>query len=173
VSHGPDRDYDRYIPHLGFVYRSGAFRRGKKGSSPSDIADYMGATPARHPVRRSLSTLLKRSELDSLVLNLPPCSACNTPRIQESQRFCHICGSQLVSASLFNQCMEIPLAEIPGISAAMVARIKESGVNAATIGQLLAAQNPSAVLQEARFIGLVRATKILQSVGLIVDEFLS
>jgi len=171
VSHGPSRKYDRYIPHLAFLQQEGAFRPGR-GSSAKDIPNYMAKPQEKHPIRRDLSTLLSEVQLAELKLNLPPCANCGAQRINESQLFCAQCGKELVKASLFEQCMQLPLKEVPGISEAMLRRIHEH-TKIRTIGDLHASQNPSAELQKADQIGPIRAEIIMASVNARVEEFLS
>lgn len=171
VSHGPNRRYDRYIPHLAFLQQRGVFRLGR-GSSLRDVALYMQRPASKHPVRRYLSTLLTPDELMSLKLDLPPCQACNTARINESQRFCHNCGKELVASSLFEECMKLELKNIPGISEALVKRIhKDTSIR--TVGHVYASQNASGELQQASYVGPVRAGGIIDKVAEAVNEFLS
>lgn len=171
VSHGPHRKYDRFIPHLAFLQQQGVFREGR-GSSLKDISSYMLRAPAKHPIRRDLRTLLSAEELASLKLDLPACPKCATSRISESQRFCHNCGAELVSSSLFEDCMKLPLQGVPGISTAMINRIhKDTTIR--TIGHVYASQNPTADLQQARYVGPIRAGGIVEKVAVAVEEFLS
>ncbi|MBR7792153.1 hypothetical protein KDM87_06040 [Undibacterium sp. FT147W] len=171
VSHGVNRKYDRFIPHLAFLHAQGVFREGR-GSSSKDVPQYMQRPLAKQPIRRTLSTVLDPDELASLKLDLPPCQACNTARINESQRFCHNCGTELVGSSLFEECMKLPLEEVPGISDTLIARIHQS-TKLRTVGHVYAAQNASADLQQASYVGPVRAGEIIGKVTLTVNEFLS
>lgn len=171
VSHGPNRKYDRYIPHLAFLQQQGVFREGK-GASFKDVPLYMRRPVAKHPIRRDLSTLLAPDELVSLKLDLPPCPQCNTARINESQRFCHNCGAELVASSLFEECMKLPLEKIPGISEALIARI-HSDTKIRNVGHVYASQNASGDLQRASYVGPVRAGGIIGKVALTITEFLS
>lgn len=171
VSHGPNRKYDRFIPHLAFLQQQGVFRGGR-GSSSKDVSLYMQRPTSKHPIRRDLSTLLTADELVRLKLDLPPCQNCMTARINDSQRFCHNCGSELVASSLFEECMKLPLEDIPGISEALIARI-HNDTNIRTIGHVYASQNASRELQQANYVGPARASGIIGKVALTVNEFLS
>jgi hypothetical protein len=171
VSHGQNRKYDRFIPHLAFLLQHGMFREGR-GSSVRDLATYVQRPPAKHPIRRDLSTILSPDELVSLKLDLPPCDRCGTARINESQRFCHNCGETLVESSLFEECMKLPLDRVPGISEAMIARIHRD-TTIRTIGHVYVSQNASGDLQQASYVGPVRASTIIEKVALTVGEFLS
>ncbi|AXW24574.1 zinc ribbon domain-containing protein [Ralstonia solanacearum] len=171
VSHGPNRKYDRYIPHLAFLYQHGAFRQGR-GSSFKDLPQVMLRPAAKHPVRRDLATLLGAGKLDSLKLDLPPCQKCGTTRLNDSQRFCHNCGEELVAASLFEECMKLPLDKVPGISKALIQRI-HTDTQLRSIGHVYASQNASGDLQQAYYVGPVRAQDIINKVSVKVNEFLS
>lgn len=171
VSHGPNRKYDRYIPHLAFLYHNGAFREGR-GASIKALAQVMRRTPAKHPVRRDLGSLLGSSTVQELHLDLPPCQNCGAERINDSQRFCHNCGEQLVTASLFEECMKLPLENVPDISKALIQRI-HADTSLRTIGHVYASQNASADLQQANYVGPVRAEGIINKVSVLVAEFLS
>ena len=171
VSHGPNRKYDRFIPHLAFLQQQGAFREGR-GASLKDLSLYMQRPVSKHPIRRELSTLLNPDELMSMKLDLPPCKKCLTARINESQRFCHACGAELVGSSLFEECMTLPLDKIPGISESLIARIHQD-TKLRTVGHVYASQNASGDLQQASYVGPVRASGIIGKVALTLNEFLS
>lgn len=169
VSHGPDRKYDRYIPHVAFLWKAGAFGRSSWSTA---LTSCMQSQPAKHPVRREVSTLLSAEGLARLKLDLPPCQYCHTERINESQKYCHQCGEELVVASMFEDCMKLPLSKIPDISQAMIRRI-HSDTQVRTVGDVYASQNASGELQRANYVGPVRANEIIRSVSGVIDEFLS
>ncbi|WP_050460956.1 ORC-CDC6 family AAA ATPase [Herbaspirillum autotrophicum] len=171
VSHGTNRKYDRFIPHLAFLHAQGVFREGR-GSSSKDVPQYMQRPLAKQPLRRTLSTLLEADELAHLKLDLPACQQCHTARINESQRFCHNCGAELVSSSLFDECMKLPIEEVPGISESLAARIHQD-TKLRTVGHVYASQNASGDLQQASYVGPIRASGIIGKVTLTVNEFLS
>jgi hypothetical protein len=171
VSHGANRKYDRFIPHFAFLYDRGFFREGR-GASPRDLSLYMERPLAKQPLRRTLSRLLEPDEIVRLKLDLPPCQQCRTARINESQRFCHQCGSELVSSSLFDECMKLPLDDVPGISESLATRIRQD-TNLRTVGHVYSSQNASSDLQQASYVGPVRASGIIDKVTITVNEFLS
>lgn len=171
VSHGPDRKYDRYIPHLAFLYQQGAFREGRRASL-GGLAEVMRRAPQKQPVRRDIGSLVGKVAVSELHLDLPPCPSCGAVRLNESQRFCHQCGHPLPVASSFEKCMELPLEEVPGISAALIRRIHED-TPLRTIKHVYASQDPSGDLQRAKYVGKVRAKATIQKISILVDEFLS
>lgn len=169
VSHGPHRKYDRYIPHLAFLWRRGAFGRTAWSTG---LTSCMQASSAKHPVRREMSTLLRANGLAHIKLDLPPCQNCGTERINESQRFCHQCGTELVVASMFEECMQLPLGRIPEISQAMIRRLNDD-TQLRSVGDVYASQNASGDLQRANYVGPVRAGEIIRKVERVIEEFLS
>jgi len=169
VSHGPDRKYDRYIPHLAFLWRRGAFGRTAWSTG---LTACIQAPSAKHPIRREISTLLRAEGLVRIKLDLPPCQNCGTERINESQKYCHHCGEELVVASMFEECMKLPLGKIPEISQAMVRRLHDD-TQMRTVGDVYASQNASGDLQRANYVGPVRAGEIIRKVERVIEEFLS
>lgn len=169
VSHGVDRKYDRYIPHVAFLWRNGAFDRTKWSTG---LSACMGNPTAKHPVRREISTLLRADGLARIKLDLPPCPNCHTERINESQKFCHQCGEELVAASLFEECMRLQLGEVPGVSQKVLTRIHKD-TNFRTVGDVYASQDASGDLQQAYYVGPVRAGDFIRNVSAVIDEFLS
>ncbi|EIP9003721.1 zinc ribbon domain-containing protein, partial [Salmonella enterica] len=122
--------------------------------------------------RRSVSTLIKKDTLNSLTFNLPKCSACGKDRINTTQKFCHNCGAELISASTFEQCMSLPLHDVPGLTNWQISKIKNEISKFKNIGDFLSSQDPSKELRKAQRIGVVRAEKIINLVLGYVDEFL-
>ncbi|MNE36788.1 hypothetical protein D3C80_1306140 [compost metagenome] len=171
VSHGQNRKYDRYIPHLAFLYQGGAFKEGRRNTFRG-LADVMQAAAAKHPLRREFKSLLTSRELADLKLDLPPCQRCGTQRFNDSQQFCHNCGEELVGSSLFEECMKLPLGEVPGISKTLITRIHQD-TNIRNISDVVISQNASGELQKANYVGPRRAENIIKKVELTVEEFLS
>lgn len=172
VSHGPDRTYLRYIPHLAALIEKRAFSGNSRGFSSRSIIDFLHRKSIKHPIRRKLSSLLSNNVLDSLRLDLPQCQNCGAGRLSESQKFCHECGSQLVEESIYKRCMKVPLDDVPGIRNWQKTEIKRV-TKLKTIGDLLTIQDPASELRKGNQIGKVRATEIFGAVESFVDEFLS
>jgi hypothetical protein len=68
--------------------------------------------------------------------------------------------------------MKLPLENVPGISKALIARI-HSDTRIRSIGHVYASQNASGDLQQAYYVGPVRAGDIINKVALVINEFLS
>lgn len=172
VSHGNMRDYIRYIPHFSALLNKKIFSENDRGFSVKKIIEKINLPSSKHPLRRSVSTLIKKDTLNSLTFNLPKCSACGKDRINTTQKFCHNCGAELISASTFEQCMSLPLHDVPGLTNWQISKIKNEISKFKNIGDFLSSQDPSKELRKAQRIGVVRAEKIINLVLGYVDEFL-
>lgn len=169
VSHGPKRSYRRFIPHLAALIAARAFAERSRGSSSSQTVAFLERRPAKHPLRRSLQTLLPT--IAELHFDLPPCQNCNAPRISDDQRFCHQCGSQLADDSTFATLMKLPISEVTNLSEKARKNIQDIGIK--TIGELLAYEDPGSKLRQIHMVGQTRAEQYIQRVEAYIDEFLS
>ncbi|EKN4905985.1 MULTISPECIES: zinc ribbon domain-containing protein [Serratia] len=172
VSHGEDRSYDRYIPHYALLIKEKVFNESSQGFSPTQIIDYINRKNSKHPVRRSLKSLIGDDAISNIRLTLPPCTKCETLRLSDNQKFCHQCGSKLVDESSFNRCMSFELSTIPQLTAWQSKKIKELE-NIKTVGDILSIQDPGTELRKLNRVGLKRADNIIQRVMFHVDEYLS
>jgi hypothetical protein len=173
VSHGTDRSYQRFTPHLAALFEARAFSGTDRGTSPKAIVDVLLRKSSKHPLRRSVASLFKPGELETLKFDLPPCSKCGQSRVTESQKFCHNCGSELLDTSTFTECMSLPLQDVPGLTEWQKARIKSELPQLKNIGDLLAHQDPGTELRKIYGVGQRRATRIIEVIAGYVEEFLS
>jgi len=169
VSHGAGRDYDRYTPHLLFLLKDRAFSTNR-GFDTSSILNKLKSKESKQPLRRKFETILNPEDINGLVLNLPPCSNCNTVRIQEDQIFCHICGTKLIMFSAFEECMKIPITEVP-LTPVQRRAIEESPF--VLIGDIYSSKSPASELRKSDQIGHVRSSDILVKINNLVNEFLA
>lgn len=172
VSHGPDRSYNRYLPHIAALFNHRAFTANERGWSPRNIVEKLNFKSGKQPLRRAVSSLLNKDELNSLKFDLPPCSSCGTERVQQSQKFCHNCGSELIDSSTFENCISLPLHEVPGLTKWQTEKIKKELTKFKTIGDFLSAQDPGTELRRLSHIGKARAEKIIKVITGFVDDFL-
>lgn len=172
VSHGKSRVYERFIPHVAFLIRDRAFSEGK-GFSPGKIVDVLQRPNPRHPLRRSVSTLLDFSALNELKFDLPPCQNCQVARLSESSKHCHNCGAKLTDASSFKNCMEIELSAIPTLNQWQKKKLRDDLPEVRTVGDFLALQDPGSELRKMSYVGPRRAVIINNGIEIFVDEFLS
>ena len=169
VSHGHNREYIRYTPHLLFLLKAKAFSSGR-GFDTKKILEQLLSPEKKHPVRRKLDTLLSLQDIHDLKLNLPPCTNCGTVRIQDDQRFCHKCGFELVNNSAFESCMELDVTAVP-FTKFQLQVVKEA--NFKKIKDFYSVQNPVSELRKVKLVGVYRSQEILKRVLSIVDEFLT
>ncbi|MBA0172637.1 ORC-CDC6 family AAA ATPase [Pectobacterium versatile] len=172
ISHGDARMYERYIPHYALLIKEKVFSESSRGFSPSQITSYILRKNAKHPIRRSMTSLLSSEQINNLKLTLPPCGNCNASRLTENQKYCHQCGSQLIAESAYNQCMSIPLSKIPHLTVWQTNKLAELD-NLKTIGDVLSLQDPGSELRKISRIGPVKANKIITKILFHVEEYLS
>ncbi|MEQ1934553.1 MAG: hypothetical protein ABL962_11875 [Fimbriimonadaceae bacterium] len=98
---------------------------GRKAVSATELVD---ALEKRHPhefTRFSPGTLVGAKPFEEAFrLSLPPCQVCNTPRVNESAKFCLNCGSQLKAISVFESLVNQDISKLP-LTPTRVRRIKE------------------------------------------------
>jgi hypothetical protein len=172
VSHGgTDRTYRRFTPHLAALIVARAFSEKSRGSSPRQTVDFLKRSQTKHPIRRKIETLLDPTVVANLRFDLPVCQKCGTARLNEDQRFCHHCGTRLVTESTFKNCMSLSVATVPQLTQWQCQRLVEQEIR--TIGDLLTFQDPGTELRKIRQVGPIRASTIMAAVENYVDEFLS
>lgn len=173
VSHGlPARVYHRYVPHTAVLLGVRAFSLGQHGTSPKQIVEVIKYKNVKHPIRKKLS-LLSPAKISGLKIDLPPCSKCASPRLNEAQKFCHECGSELIDSSSFTECCKVNIADVPGLTSWQKQQMAAVLPKFKTIGDYIAKQDPSAELLTIRGIGTKRSTKIIDVLNGFIDEFLS
>lgn len=171
VKHGQDREYQRYIPHLLFLLQKKAFSKSR-GFNIKEIIIYLERPNKKHPIRKeSIQSILGEEILDKLKLDLPACFNCGAQRLSENQKFCHNCGSELVSKSTFEECMELTIEELPITSWQKQKILTETSLR--TIKDFLAISNISEELTKPSGFGIKKAEKILDTVNILIEEFLA
>jgi hypothetical protein len=167
---GPERIFQRFVPHYLFLIHARAFSR-TKGFNPKDILDFIQKKTDKRPVRKQLKTMLDANKIINIRLNLPPCSKCGTERLSEEQKFCHNCGNPLVGHSAFEASLKIKIEDLP-IPDWQIKSIKVN-TSLSTIEDIIMAQSPATELKKAKYIGNKRSTKIYEIVMEILEEFLA
>lgn len=98
---------------------------GRKAVSAAELVD---AIEKRHPhefTRFNPRTLVGTKPWDEAFrLSLPPCQVCNTPRVNESAKFCLNCGSQLKAISVFESLVNQDISKLP-LTPTRIKRIKD------------------------------------------------
>ena len=170
VSHG-DRDYWRYVPHVAALQSKRAFAR-KGAFSPKFTVEMLSRTDEKHPVRRSMSTLLDAPTLEGLSLDLPNCLNCQAKRV-EGAKYCFNCGERLTDESTYDRLMLTSLASIPGLTDWQRDKLSNWKSVPKTVGEFIALQDPGTTLRIIRGVGKIRAKTIIDAVQSFLDEYLS
>src|SRR5690606_20508158 len=68
ISDGPERIFDRYIPHYLFLINARVFTH-TKGFNPKSMLESITKKTDKRPIRKQLSSLLDKSKIDSLKLD--------------------------------------------------------------------------------------------------------
>jgi hypothetical protein len=175
VKHGtPERIYQRYIPHSAALLQSRALTAGDLGGAIRSTVEALRKRRAKHPVRRKLARLVEDpSVIDGLDFSLPPCPICGHPRVNEAQRFCSNCGTQLIAVSTFDSCLSVKIDEVPGLTAWQISKIKEELPSLKSVRDYLAMQDPVAELLTVYGFGRRRSARIADVLRSFVDDFLS
>lgn len=174
VKHGsPIRIYHKYIPHSALLLNIGAFTAEEGSGSIKQNLEAIRYKSTKHPLRKGLASIVGDDFVSSLNLALPRCAYCHERRLADSQRFCHHCGQQLVDVSAFNQCLDTPITEVPGLTAWQRSQIAENLSFFHTIRDYLAKQDPAAELLTVWGFGKRRTARIVDVLNSYVDDFLS
>ncbi|MBK0127462.1 zinc ribbon domain-containing protein [Pantoea sp. S61] len=168
ISHGTERKLRRFIPHLAFLIKERSFTKSK-GFSASGLLQVLKGASEKHPVRRKFERLLSRDKIEQISLDLPPCSNCNTPRITDGQRFCHICGTALLESSTFKNCMSTKLVDLPLTD--FQKRVIEK-TKYVIIEDVLFSDNTAAELRKVKGVGDKYSAKIVLKINEWTNEFL-
>lgn len=85
------------------------------GSKSLSVSEYVVAFSKRnaHEFTRTKAASLIGAEKDPFTLSLPPCSACQTPRVFEDAKFCARCGTPLTAPSTYLALMNADIDKLP------------------------------------------------------------
>ena len=175
VKHGtPERIYHRFIPHGAALLQSRSLTTGDAGGSLRSTVEALQKRRAKHPVRRKLEKYVDDpTTIADLDFALPPCPSCGTGRVNETQKFCSNCGTQLLAVSTFDACLNIPINDVPGLTAWQIRQIQTELPRLKTIRDYLAMQDPVAELLTVYGFGRRRSARIADVLQGFVDDFLS
>lgn len=171
VSHGAEREYARFVPHMAALVDRRAFTR-KGAFSPKLAVEMLQRPDEKHPVRRSISTLLDETTLDGLRLDLPNCVACGSKRM-EGAKYCLNCGAKLTDESSYDRIMKTTLADVPGLTGWQRKQLIQSVVIPPSVGEFLSLQDKGTMLRTIPQIGRKRAKTVIDAVDAFLEEFLS
>ncbi|WP_413529091.1 zinc ribbon domain-containing protein [Rahnella inusitata] len=168
VSHGTERKLRRFIPHLALLIKERALTKSK-GFNAAGLLLILKGPSEKHPVRKKFDRLLSKEKIAEISLDLPPCSNCETPRITEGQRYCHICGTALLESSTFKNCMSTKLTDLP--LSDFQKRVVEK-TKYLTIEDVLSSDNTAAELRKVKGVGDKYSAKIVGKINEWTNEFL-
>ncbi|CAM1359632.1 conserved hypothetical protein [Tenacibaculum litoreum] len=170
LSDGPDRIFDRYIPHYLFLLNAKVFTH-TKGFNPKSMLDSISKKTDKRPIRKQYNTVLDKNVIENLKLDLPSCNNCGTERISEDQKFCHNCGAPLIGQSTFETTLKTKITDLPLPKWQIDVILRDT--NLKTIEDIYSSQNLAKDLKNAKGIGKVRTTNIDKLVKELIDEFLA
>ncbi len=170
LSDGPDRIFNRYIPHYLFLINAKVFTH-TKGFNPKSMVESINKKTDKRPIRKQLNTILNQHQIDNLKLDLPSCRKCGIPRFSEEQKFCHNCGNPLVGQSTFEATLKIKIKDLPLPKWQIDVILKDTDLK--NIEDIYSSQNLAKDLKNAKGIGKVRTTNINNIVKELLDEFLA
>lgn len=149
--------FELYFVHFGDLITENAIVGRRTKTVPAFLTALTSQTHQAWP-RISPDTLVKPDVLHRVFrLSLPQCQTCGAERVNEHARFCPNCGSQLKTASLYDDLVAQSIDVLP-ISRRLSERVK-SGSSIRTIKDVLMDSDRRA-LRGAPYIGPVRAAKI-------------
>lgn len=156
-SRGIKGSFELYFVHAGDLITENAVIGRRVKSAASFIEAFSAQTHQTWP-RISTDSLVRPDVLQKVYrLSLPKCQSCGAERVNEHARFCPSCGSQLKTASLYNDLVSQEIDALP-ISARIVDRVKQ-GSSIRTIKDILLDTDRKS-LRGAPYIGPVRAARI-------------
>ncbi|PKF48975.1 zinc ribbon domain-containing protein [Enterovibrio nigricans] len=123
----------------------------------------------KHAIRRKFNRVISDDVIAEIKIDLPSCPNCGTARIADGQKFCHICGGELVDGSIFKECMTKELSELPFTDfqhkVIEISKFK-------TIEDVLISDDTIRELKKVRHVGPKYAEKIVNKINAWTNEFL-
>ncbi|MFB2814884.1 hypothetical protein ACE014_13665 [Shewanella xiamenensis] len=168
VSHGQERKLRRFVPHLALLIKEKALIKSR-GFNVNQIVNVLSGPSEKHPIRRKFNRIVSEDVLARIKIDLPACVNCGTARIAEGQKFCHICGRELVDGSIFKECMKKKLCELP-FTEFQLNVIDICGFK--TVEDVLISDNTIEILKKVKYVGPKYAEKIVNKINTWTNEFL-
>jgi ABC-type iron transport system FetAB ATPase subunit len=123
-SRGEKGVFDLYVIHYAALIDSNALFAAK-AINPARYVEAFSKRTSRDFARITPRRLLGNQDVGTvLVLALPPCQNCKTPRVSEAARFCLNCGAPLKAMSMFETLIQNDIEELP-LTPARVRSIKQ------------------------------------------------
>ncbi|WP_371339657.1 ORC-CDC6 family AAA ATPase [Klebsiella variicola] len=169
TSHGRERKLRRFTPHYAFLIKEKTFSISR-GFSATRLVEILTSRSEKHPLRRSVFSLLSKEHFEKISLTLPNCSNCGEKRLSDNQKFCHNCGKELIDESSFRLCMKKNLLELP-LTKFQKAVIEQT--NFKTVEDVVSSKNTATEFMKVRQVAQKRAAALEFKVRSWVNEFLA
>lgn len=169
TSHGVGRTLRRFTPHYAFLIKEKVFSISR-GFNATNLAKILTSPSEKHPLRRTLFSLITKLDFEAISLTLPNCSNCGAKRLANNQKFCHQCGSQLIDESAFRLCMRKNLLELP-LTDFQMSVIKQT--NFKTVEDVISSKNTATEFMKVKQVAQKRAAMLEFKVRTWVNEFLA
>lgn len=169
TSHGVGRTLRRFTPHYAFLIKEKIFSISR-GFNATLLVSILNTPSEKHPLRRSMYSLIKKQNYEAISLTLPNCSNCGAKRLADNQKFCHHCGKQLVDESAFRLCMKKKLIELP------LTDFQKSVINQTsfkTVEDVISSKNTATEFMKVKQVAQKRAATLEFKVRSWVNEFLA
>jgi hypothetical protein len=168
VSHGQERKLRRFVPHLALLVKEKALIKSR-GFNVAQLVAVLSNPSEKHPIRRKFNRILPEDQIAKIKIDLPECPNCGTARIADGQKFCHICGSELVDGSIFKECMSKKLSELPFTDFQLrVIKLSKFKI----IEDVLMSDDTIRELKKVKQVGPKYAEKIINKINAWTNEFL-
>lgn len=112
LSKGIKGNYRRYSLHYACLVDANSLALGK-AYRVSDLVASLRRPLAHSLVKTRAESLLGEGYASECTLALPPCPKCQTPRLNEEQKFCMNCGTELRAASLYKELQAASVTSLP------------------------------------------------------------
>jgi hypothetical protein len=156
-SRGEKGVFDIFLVHFGDLVTSNALV-GRRTKSVEAFVSVLKTKAHQAYPRVSPERIAETNDfVTSFPLSLPKCQVCGTERINEHSKFCHHCGSQLKSSSLYDELVNQDISVLQ-ISKRMISRIRNDS-NIRTIKDVFLDEERRE-LRSVAYVGPKRAQKI-------------
>ncbi|MDX7954000.1 hypothetical protein P7D22_22910 [Lichenihabitans sp. Uapishka_5] len=156
-SRGVKGSFEIYLVHFGDLINDNVVVGRRTKSISLFVKAFTSQTHQVWPRMSSDGLIPSNQRSDAFRLSLPHCQNCGAERVSENAKFCHSCGSQLKTASLYDELTRQDIAILP-LSKTMLSRIKTHS-KLRTVKDILM-DSDRVKLRSIPFIGPVRATRI-------------
>lgn len=157
-SRGVKGVFDLYMVHFGDLITENAIVGARTKSVTAFVRAFTSQSHQAWPRISSERLIAAEGGPTNFLLSLPNCQRCGAPRQNESARFCHSCGSELKTSSLYEQLVGQDISSLP-ITKARAASIRSSS-NIRTVRDILI-DSSRQELRNVPYVGPIWADRIV------------